>query len=227
MTEKNFKNAANTLAATVKRLREDRGLSQDDLAERCGVKRSSIDSIERGTSSNPAAQLVAELAVGLDVPMGELLKAQGLPERYIPKGVIEKRETHEMILERLRLAAPICIPVYVDHPFRARKMGVEPNDYIFRARLTGEAIKTIIIEAYYAPARQFEPEIKQGDILLVNPEACVEDGDIVACLWNDKLTIGRAHKTGDECWLENNEYKKIEINKCEEVGRIIEVRRIY
>lgn len=59
--------------ATVRQLREARGWSQEQLAERAGLNRSYIGEIERGTSI-ASIVTVDKLARALDVSMESLLK---------------------------------------------------------------------------------------------------------------------------------------------------------
>jgi transcriptional regulator with XRE-family HTH domain len=62
------------IALRVRELRAARGLSLDALATQCGVSRSMISLIERGTSS-PTAVVLEKLATGLDVPLASLFDA--------------------------------------------------------------------------------------------------------------------------------------------------------
>jgi transcriptional regulator with XRE-family HTH domain len=59
------------LAVVLKRLREERGLTQEALAFRSGVSMSSLGRIELGRTS-AAWTTVCQLAEALDVSMGEL-----------------------------------------------------------------------------------------------------------------------------------------------------------
>jgi transcriptional regulator with XRE-family HTH domain len=59
------------LAAVLKRLREDRGMTQEALAFKSGVSISSLGRIEMGRTS-AAWTTVVQLADALDVSMGEL-----------------------------------------------------------------------------------------------------------------------------------------------------------
>lgn len=58
--------------ATVRRLRERRGMRQADLAERIGLGRTSMTNLERG-NQNPPLSVLPLLARGLGVSTGELL----------------------------------------------------------------------------------------------------------------------------------------------------------
>ncbi len=59
------------IAERVRALRASRGLTLDALAERSGVSRSMISTIERGESS-PTAVLLERLAAGLGIPLASL-----------------------------------------------------------------------------------------------------------------------------------------------------------
>lgn len=59
------------IAARVRALRAERGLSLEALATRCGVSRSMISLVERAESS-PTAVVLERLATGLGVPLAAL-----------------------------------------------------------------------------------------------------------------------------------------------------------
>jgi transcriptional regulator with XRE-family HTH domain len=64
----------------VKRLREERGLTQLELADKLGVSRVWIAQIERG-AKQPSLTFGAELAEALGVGIDELLKKTPIGER--------------------------------------------------------------------------------------------------------------------------------------------------
>lgn len=64
------------IAARVRSLRDARGDSLDQLAQRSGVSRSMISLIERGESS-PTAAVLEKLATGLGVALASLFEAVG------------------------------------------------------------------------------------------------------------------------------------------------------
>ena len=57
----------------VRRIRETKGWSQDDLSEQSGLHRTYISGIERGTR-NPTLGIVDRIAVALNVSPASLLK---------------------------------------------------------------------------------------------------------------------------------------------------------
>ena len=78
---------AKQLGATLRRLREDRGLSQESLAFRSGITKNQLQLIEAGRSSgrkdangpsNPRLSTLAGLAEVLGLPVSALLVEAGL-----------------------------------------------------------------------------------------------------------------------------------------------------
>lgn len=63
------------LAANVRRLRRERGLTLDTLALRCGVSRAMISKVERGAAV-PTATVLGKLAGGLEVGLSQLVGDQ-------------------------------------------------------------------------------------------------------------------------------------------------------
>ena len=64
--------ARQTLAINLRRLRVDRGLTQERLAADSGVDRAYVGGIERLTE-NPSIDVLDKLAAALEVDVGELL----------------------------------------------------------------------------------------------------------------------------------------------------------
>lgn len=61
------------LGRNVRRLREEAGLSQEQLAFDAGMKRSYLSDMERGVR-NPSVKALGRLAKALNVPPSDLLK---------------------------------------------------------------------------------------------------------------------------------------------------------
>ena len=77
------------LKDTIKKLRTEQGLSQDELAERIHVVRQTVSKWERGTSVPDADSLVA-LARALGVSAAELLGESAMAEK---KPELQSRKT--------------------------------------------------------------------------------------------------------------------------------------
>jgi transcriptional regulator with XRE-family HTH domain len=61
------------LAVNVKRLRLESGLSQEELATRCGLHRTYLGAVERG-ERNVTLEAVAKIALALAVDPADLLR---------------------------------------------------------------------------------------------------------------------------------------------------------
>jgi transcriptional regulator with XRE-family HTH domain len=65
--------ASKRLSKVIKRLRKEKGLSQQALADRVGVTAAYITMLERGKKTNPSLDKLRKLAKALGVPVTELL----------------------------------------------------------------------------------------------------------------------------------------------------------
>ena len=65
------------LGQAVRKAREELGFSQEELAEKCGLHRTYVGSVERG-ERNVSIVNIVKLARGLDVEGSELLGRAGL-----------------------------------------------------------------------------------------------------------------------------------------------------
>lgn len=202
------------IGARIKALRERYGWSQELLAMKSGLKRARIANWETGQRQQPRADALMKLARAFHVAVEELYEAAGYQvDREVPRHV----ETPEEILERLRLAQPESIPVYRD--FHAGQEHAEPIEYIYRSPSRGVKGN---IEAYNVHGYCMEPEINDGNIVVVDHDLPGEAGDIVLCLVNDEVIVGRLRLEKDELWLQNNE-EKIRLADFQASAVVIEV----
>jgi XRE family transcriptional regulator, master regulator for biofilm formation len=65
----------------VKRLREERRMSMTELADRAGVAKSYLSSLERNLQTNPSIQFLEKIAAVLRVPLDSLLHDEVDTER--------------------------------------------------------------------------------------------------------------------------------------------------
>jgi transcriptional regulator with XRE-family HTH domain len=70
-------NARNALALNIRRLRSERGISQEELADLAGLHRTYIGSIER-SERNVSIDNIEKIAIALETTVSDLLK--GRPE---------------------------------------------------------------------------------------------------------------------------------------------------
>jgi len=85
------------LAANLRRLRAERGLSQEALADRAGLHRTYLGSVERA-ERNIAIDNICRLAWALDVDVRELLAPVRLPARgYAGAGPVRPLKVSERV----------------------------------------------------------------------------------------------------------------------------------
>lgn len=65
-----------TLQNNIRRLRFERGMTQEELALRVGVSRQTVMSIERG-ATNPSVLLAFKVAMALQAPVTEVFQVEG------------------------------------------------------------------------------------------------------------------------------------------------------
>jgi transcriptional regulator with XRE-family HTH domain len=85
MEEEAPANINERIAARVKSLRSEQGLSLESLAEKCDVSRSMLSLIERGESS-PTAVVLEKIATGLGVTLASLFEDHSGPADPLSRG---------------------------------------------------------------------------------------------------------------------------------------------
>lgn len=66
------------LGRAIRRLREERGFSQEAFAQKAKVHRTTMSEIERGIT-NISVDIAERIALGLGLPLSELIAAAELP----------------------------------------------------------------------------------------------------------------------------------------------------
>ncbi|HEJ8007444.1 TPA: helix-turn-helix transcriptional regulator [Serratia marcescens] len=59
----------------VRELRKERGWSQEEFADRCGLDRTYVSGIERGVR-NPTLEVIGTIALGLDLKINKLFNGE-------------------------------------------------------------------------------------------------------------------------------------------------------
>jgi len=208
------------LAQKLKELRLERGWTQQEVANRSGISRQSVSYLEQRDRGRPPADILLKLARAFNIKPEELYRAAG----YITEitDTSPRTETPEEILDRLRLATPVSIPIYIDYPFHAGDP-VEPVEFVYRAR---SKLAKKNIEGYIVHGDCLEPQINNGDIIIVDREGEINNGDIIACLIDSEIHIARLRKIAGELWLENKDGRR-KFEECQVAAPVIEsIRRL-
>lgn len=198
------------LSKQIRELRLQRDWTQQELANRSGLGRRTISYLEQEDRERTPADILVKLAKAFNIKTEDLYKETDQPHP----------ETPEELLNKLRLATPQSIPVYPweAFPFHAGT-GIEPTEYIYRAR---PKMASKNIEAYIVHGKCLEPKITDGDIIIVDRQGSIDNGDVVACLLDGQLHVLLVRKVADEIWLENN-CGKFKFEECRDAAPVIEV----
>jgi transcriptional regulator with XRE-family HTH domain len=211
------------LPQKLKELRSERAWTQLELAKRSGLNRGYIANLEGSKSvQRPSADAFLKLARAFNIRPEELYEAAGYIKDSNP--IYPRPETHEEILDRLKLATPQSIPIYPweAYPFHLENgPGIEPIEYVYRTR-TKLAPKNI--QGYRVHGDCLEPKINDGDIIIIDRDGVIDNGDFVACVLDDRFHVLRVRKVASELWLEDN-HGKFKYEQCHDAAPVIEVIR--
>lgn len=67
-----------------------------------------------------------------------------------------------------------------------------------------------------------EPDIRDGNFIVIDRAASVNDGDIIYCILDEGAYLGRLRKVRGQCWIENNQ-RAIKIDHWKEAYPVVEV----
>ncbi len=202
----------------IKELLQQRGMSHVALAKKAGLSEAYISRVCKGKLQDMKSRTLEKLAKGLSMSFNELNKQlKGEPA----EGRVEQPE---QILERYRVAMPISVPVYDSSNFGSD----EPDDPIEYIPIARSRIGKMNCIGYEVQGISLLTEILEGDIIIIDidgdREGRIDPGDVVACLYNQKLLLGRLHKIADELFLETSNGRK-EFEKVAFPSPVIEVRK--
>lgn len=197
------------LGIKLKEEREKAGLSQSGLARISGVSRTYIIQIEKGRKGkNISPTKIIQLANALQISARPFLESIGLKcEHDFP--------------EINKLSHPTKVPIYKEFPFHAGAP-VRPVDHFYRVWPGDKAPKNI--EGYIVRGTCLEPDIKEGDVIIVDRDGAIDNGDIVACRMGDELHVGRLRKIAGELYLENGT-GRYQFTECVVAAPVIEINR--
>jgi transcriptional regulator with XRE-family HTH domain len=202
----------------IKQLREERGWTQDELAKRSGLDRAYIAAIETKQIKKPSVESFLKLARAFKIRPEELYQAAGYIKDVTT--IIPHKEPWDEILVRFNIAMPSSVPIYEDFPFHAGE-DIRPIDYI---PMVKNHVKKRNLEGYIVRGSCLRPLIEDKDIIIIDRDAPIESGDIVAGLIDGKMHLARLRKIANQLWLENNN-GRILFKEYELAAPVIEVRR--
>ncbi len=191
----------------LKRLRHGLGLSKSELGRRAGVSRDYLYKLECGASSGNLTREKAEpLAAELHVSPSYLLYGS---EKYPPLSEANRVPVvKHAVIAGIQAHAGEDGGMEVEYAYREPCAEAEEN-----------------IEGYKVVGTCLEPDVKEGDTIIVDREKAIRHGDLVAYQVGGALHVGKIKKIGDKDYLINNDGTPKSIEECQAMALIVYVIR--
>jgi len=185
-------------------------LSKVKLSQLSGVSRQEIAALEKGIRGiKTSTDVLVKIFNALNIPIDSFADVIGY--NYEAKNLPDKNRVSVSM-----------VPVYTDFPFHAGS-DAHPISYEY-SHYAQVKPSSKNIEGYIVHGNCLEPTVQDNDIIIVDRDGQIDNGDIVACLLDDELHIARLRKVADELWLENK-YGKYKYQECQVIAPIIKIIR--
>jgi transcriptional regulator with XRE-family HTH domain len=191
-----------SLGKYIKAVRRHRGISQWELSRLSGLTRSHISRLELDDYENPTAETFIALSRALKVHPNELYHAAGYIEdntrfrRGPPK--IPEEAVAEFEIESVH------IPIITDA--KQLKSGVFDVGQYATWGLNNnghENVKGLLVRGF-----SMEPEIREGDVIFIDPDTKPTDGNIILCFQDQEIFLTRCNNIQGE-GIDTNEQRQI------------------
>lgn len=202
---------------TIRRLREAKGLTQEELAARIGMTRSLQSRVELGHFMQFSQDRLERYARALGLTPAQLsYQIYGQTEK-------EAKENTQQLLRRLASTLDLQVPLYSEFPIHAGP-GSEITEYIPVARSKVGALDPDRLKAFPVKGMCMSPEIEEGDIVIVDTRAEINVNNIVACQYDGEMHIGRIMKIDGKLYLQNG-HGRYPFEECQPAIRVIKLER--
>ena len=192
-----------------KKKRKELKLRYEDLAQKAGISKRSVEDIFRGYTTKPRIDTVEsiERALGLNQPQTKkdpVLEDEVKLNDIYPIKIIGEVTAGVPIEEQENIEGV----VYISY---------RPPEEYFSVRVHGDSMKGI--------------GLLDRDVLIVHKQETVENGEICVAMVNGKQTVKRFRQYGSNFFLmpENPDYDPIPLNPGDDViflGKVVEWRHI-
>lgn len=190
------------LRESLYRLKTENGLTTEQLSQRSGVPKGTLNKLLNGETRNPTGQTLKKLADALNCPVELLYSSGGMPPLRNGQDILP---VHRRVLPLLgEIAAGV--PIYADEQFEITSCD-ESLRCDFALRVRGDSM---------TGAR-----ICDGDIVFIRSQDDVDDGEIAAVMLNDEATLKRVYhiKNGLQLLPMNPKYAPMvfTLDECESI----------
>lgn len=175
-----------SLGQYIREQRLSRGLSQWELARLTGLGRSHLSRLELDDYERPSAETFLSLAKGLKVHPNDLYQAAG----YVRNSKFRRGPPREVrkILAALEVSEPVVVPV-------ATEIYTGVSDLNLNACWAFPNNGSKNIKAFLVKGFSLKSQIREGDVIFVDPGKSSSPGNVVLCYEGDKVSLAR-HPVG-------------------------------
>lgn len=206
----------NSIASQIKRLRNARGWTQPQLADKLSVSKQTISNWETGIKV-PRMGSLQKIANLFNVKIGEITNASIASEESSiakPNNVI-----YPLSIGMQQISIPIIGTIACGDPITA-----EENIEGYTTEAFNKPIPDGTLFALHCKGQSMEPTIPDGALAIIREQPDVEDGEIAAVLvdHDNEATLKRVKHQGNIVMLmpDNKDFDPIILNE-EYPGRII------
>ena len=187
------------LSERLAKLKAERGLTTEALAQRSGVPKGTLNKLLNGETRNPTVGTLAALAEALECPL-EALRPEEIPGVYrLGDAMKGGLRNGDCILPVRRRRVPLLGAIAAGQPIYAEEAleTAECEDGLscdFALRVRGDSM--------------IGARIRDGDIVFIHRQEDVDDGQIAAVIIDDEATLKRVYhvKNGLQLLSENPAY---------------------
>ena len=192
-----------SIGQRISKIRQQKGLSVTRLAKLSGLSPSHITRIEH-IYHTPNSKTIEKIANALNVSLDEIYGRQS----SLPR-------TAEHLLAELQYVQPVAVPILAEGS-AGEGDGFVEYAYWAKTKASNRNIGGILVKGDC-----LEPDVKEGDILFVDPDLKPKNNDLIVCRVDGKLQIKRYRDLGGHIWIENR-YGIIKPDECVIKGVVIE-----
>lgn len=164
------------ISSRLKKARKLLGLSQLELSQKCGISQASIARIEAGTQENLRTDTIQRLAGALQIP---------LPQFWDEPAAVKE----ESVLYNAARLLPV---VQWEQLFAARHTALRTWNTAISEPSCSHDERAFFLQISASLA--LPPELLENDLVLIEPDAVIRDGDIVLLFTEKSAVIGRIYQ---------------------------------
>lgn len=199
----------------IRRMREERGWTQQQLSSHSGLSRSYISLLEIGEIDKPSGKVLTRLAHAFRMSMEEMMRAMG----YLPgTSAGPRRRGIDEILEEARAAAPMAVPL-IEEPAGAGP-GQMVIDYVYLSPTVGRGRNMFAISV---KGSSMAPRIEEGDIVVVDRDARPQDGQTVVAMTGDRVLLNRFVRKEHRIELHSEQGEKTVASEDQVLGVVVQI----